>query len=357
MVDADTGQVIYQQNIDQKLPIASVSKLLTACVIEDEVAHHQLSWHQKIKITQAVAAVSNDPDYSAVGLQAGQSYTVRGLFDVMLVKSADGAALALATANGKTIKQFNTKMVKKAKQIGLRNGNLKQVTQKGIKKQSENAMTARDVAILSRYLIRHYPQVLNITKRPQENFTVSPGKVVVADNSNEMLTGKKYEMPNIAIDGLKTGTSDKAGEYFVSTGMYHGHRMIMVVLHANGGDGDLFVDTQRLYHYLQNNVHPRRVTLSHRQAHPEIARGDRKRLAVGVAPVDIWQDSKFHYRLQVHYRQKLTNFNGQLVSPVKKGQRLGSATIESKSLKMIDKKPLTVNLYSKETIKRHGLFN
>lgn len=279
MVDADTGQVIYQQNIDQKLPIASVSKLLTACVIEDEVAHHQLSWHQKIKITPAVAAVSNDPDYSAVGLQAGQSYTVRELFDVMLVKSADGAALALATANGKTIKQFNTKMVKKAKQIGLRNvtivnsvglrnGDLKQVTQKGIKKQSENAMTARDVAILSLYLIRHYPQVLDITKRPQENFTVFPGKVVVADNSKEMLTGKKYEMPNVTIDGLKTGTSDKAGECFVSTGMYHGHRMITVVLHANGGDGDRFVDTQRLYQYLQNNVHPRRVTLSHRQAHP-----------------------------------------------------------------------------------------
>lgn len=368
MVDADTGQVIYQRNIDQKLPIASVSKLLTACVIEDEVAHHQLSWHQKIKITPAVAAVSNDPDYSAVGLQAGQSYTVRELFDVMLVKSADGAALALATANGKTIKQFNTKMVKKAKQIGLRNvtivnsvglrnGDLKQVTQKGIKKQSENAMTARDVAILSLYLIRHYPQVLDITKRPQENFTVFPGKVVVADNSKEMLTGKKYEMPNVTIDGLKTGTSDKAGECFVSTGMYHGHRMITVVLHANGGDGDRFVDTQRLYQYLQNNVHPRRVTLSHHQAHPEIARGDRKRLAVGVAPVDIWQDSKFHYRLQVHYRQKLTNFNGQLVAPVKKGQRLGSATIESKSLKTIDKKPLIVNLYSKETIKRHGLFN
>lgn len=94
LVDAETGQVIYQQNADQQLPVASVSKLLTACVIEDEIASHQLHWQQKVKINKTVAAVSCDPNYSAIGLHAGQSYTVRDLFDAMMVKSADGAALS-----------------------------------------------------------------------------------------------------------------------------------------------------------------------------------------------------------------------------------------------------------------------
>lgn len=136
MIDADTGQIIYQQNSEQKLPIASVSKLLTVSVIEDEINHHQLSWNTKVKISKQVAAVSNDPNYSAIGLQAGQSYTVKELFDATLIKSADGAALALATADGSTIKQFNAKMQKKARQmgitdativnsVGLRNGDLK----------------------------------------------------------------------------------------------------------------------------------------------------------------------------------------------------------------------------------------
>ncbi len=368
MVDAETGQVIYQQNIDQKLPIASVSKLLTACVIEDEVAAHQLKWNQKIKISPAVAAVSNDANYSAIGLQAGQSYTVRDLFDAMLIKSADGAALALATANGQTVKQFNAKMLKKAKQIGitdativnsvgLRNGDLKKLAQKGISKQAENEMTARDVAILSRYLIKHYPDILTVTKRPQENFTIAPGKVTVADNSNEMLNGKQYAIPDVAIDGLKTGTSDKAGECFASTGIYKGHRIITVVLHANGGNGDRFVETQRLYQYLENNFQPRRVVLTHRQEHPAIVRGNQSHLAIGVNPVAIWQGNKGYYRLRVHYSQRLTNSKGQLVAPVKKGQRLGSATVKAKSVKTVDHKPLTVKLYSKETIKRHGLFN
>ncbi len=368
MVDAKTGQLIYQQNIDQKLPIASVSKLLTACVIEDEVAAHQLRWQQKIKISPAVAAVSNDGSYSAIGLQAGQSYTVRDLFDAMMVKSADGAALALAMANGQTVKQFNAKMVRKAHKIGikdptivnsvgLRNGDLKKLTQRGIAKQAENAMTARDVAILARYLIKNYPDVLKVTKRPQQNFTIAPGKVMVADNSNAMLPGKQYQVPNVTIDGLKTGTSDQAGECFVSTGTYQGHRIITVVLHANGGPGDRFVETQRLYQYLQNNAHPHQVVLNHRQAHPRILRGSKSHVAVVVSPLTIWQGHQDHYHLQVHYRQKVTNSKGQLVAPVKKRQRLGTITVKSKTIKTIDNKPLTVKLHSKQTVKRQGLFN
>lgn len=109
MIDADTGQIIYQQNSEEKLPIASISKLLTVSVIEDEINYHQLTWNTKVKISKKIADVSNDSNYSAIGLQAGQSYTVRELFNATLIKSADGAALALATADGSTIKQFNEK--------------------------------------------------------------------------------------------------------------------------------------------------------------------------------------------------------------------------------------------------------
>ena len=148
MIDADTGQIIYQQNSEEKLPIASISKLLTVSVIEDEINHHQLSWNTKVKISKKIAEVSNDSNYSAIGLQAGQSYTVRELFNATLIKSADGAALALATADGSTIKQFNEKMQKKARQIGitdativnpvgLKNGDLKGLKQAGISNNAE----------------------------------------------------------------------------------------------------------------------------------------------------------------------------------------------------------------------------
>lgn len=119
-IDAKTGQILYSQNINQKLPIASISKLLTVMVIEDEINNHQLSWNTKIKINQKVAAIANDSEYSNVSLTQGQSYTVSDLVKAALIKSADGATVALAGALGDSTAQFNQKLQKKARQIGIK---------------------------------------------------------------------------------------------------------------------------------------------------------------------------------------------------------------------------------------------
>lgn len=366
LVDAETGQVIYQQNADQQLPVASVSKLLTACVIEDEIAAHQLHWQQKVKISKAVAAVSSDPNYSAIGLQVGQSYTVRDLFDAMMVKSADGAALALSMANGDSIKQFNAKLLKKARQIGmkdvkivnaigLRNGDLKQLQQPKTSKNAENAMSARNVAVLTRYLIKHYPQILKVTSRPQQNFTIASGQVFLADNSNQMLPGKPYAVPDVVIDGLKTGTSDQAGACFVSTGTYQGRRLITVVLGANQNDpGDRFVQTQRLYQYLSSDVRLQTLTLSRQQAVKQVVRGDKRQIKVKAAPLKVWQPADIHQtpKVHLHYRTSLVDRRGRLVAPVNKGQRLGTANVSGKSLQTVDHHQLTFPLSSWQEVKR-----
>lgn len=366
LVDAETGQVIYQQNADQQLPVASVSKLLTACVIEDEISAHQLQWQQKVKISKAVAAVSSDPNYSAIGLQAGQSYTVRDLFDAMMVKSADGAALALSMANGDSIKQFNAKLAKKARQIGmkdvkivnavgLRNGDLKQLQQPKISKNAENAMSTRNVAVLTRYLIKHYPQILKVTSRPQQNFTIASGQVFLADNSNQMLPGRPYVVPDVVIDGLKTGTSDQAGACFVSTGTYQGRRLITVVLGANQNDpGDRFVQTQRLYQYLSSDVRLQTLTLSRQQAVKQVVRGDKRQIKVKAAPLKVWQPADIHHtpKVHLHYRTSLVDRRGRLVAPVNKGQRLGTANVSGKSLQTVDHHQLTFTLSSRQEVKR-----
>lgn len=119
-IDAKTGQILYSQNINQKLPIASISKLLTVMVIEDEISQHQLSWNTKVKINQKVAAIADDPEYSNVSLTQGQSYTVSDLVKAALIKSADGATVALAGALGDSTAQFNQKLQKKARQIGIK---------------------------------------------------------------------------------------------------------------------------------------------------------------------------------------------------------------------------------------------
>ena len=124
LVDAQTGQIIYQQNAKQKLPIASISKLLTVLVIEDDIAHGDLNWDTRVAISKDVAAVANNPEYSNAGLQQGATYTVGELVQAALIKSADGATLALAGAVGDSTAAFNQKMQKKARALGVKDAQI-----------------------------------------------------------------------------------------------------------------------------------------------------------------------------------------------------------------------------------------
>lgn len=366
MVDASTGQVIYEQNAQQKLPIASISKLLTAVVIEDEVHSNQITGNTKVKIDDGTAAISNDPNYSAIGLQAGQPYTVRELLNAALVKSADGATMALSAAAGDSMDEFNMKLQQKAQDIGLKNytivnpvglnnGDLKSLASKQYSDKAENAMTATDVAILARYLVNRYPQLLQVTAQKQVTFAIAKGKTKTAKNLNEMLPGGKYTVPGVTIDGLKTGTSDTAGACFVSTGNYRGHRIITVVLHANGKNkDDRFVQTQRLYQMLKQNFHLQTITLPKNIQEQPLANGQRRQVTLSPRQITVWSaDNDVHrYTMAVKLNKRYLNKKGQLEAPINRNRALGELELSSGQLKTLDGRPLTYQLSSADNIAR-----
>lgn len=366
MVDASTGQVIYEQNAQQKLPIASISKLLTAVVIEDEVHSNQITGNTKVKIDDGTAAISNDPNYSAIGLQAGQSYTVRELLNAALVKSADGATMALSAAAGDSMDEFNMKLQQKAQDIGLKNytivnpvglnnGDLKSLASKQYSDKAENAMTATDVAILARYLVNRYPQLLQVTAQKQVTFAIAKGKTKTAKNLNEMLPGGKYTVPGVTIDGLKTGTSDTAGACFVGTGNYRGHRIITVVLHANGKNkDDRFVQTQRLYQMLKQNFHLQTITLPKNIQEQPLANGQRRQVTLSPRQITVWSaGNDVHlYTMAVKLNKRYLNKKGQLEAPINRNRALGELELSSGQLKTLDGGPLTYRLSSADNIAR-----
>lgn len=360
MVDASTGQVIYEQNAQQKLPIASISKLLTAIVIEDEVHSNQITGNTKVKIDSGTAAISNDPNYSAIGLQEGQSYTVRELLNATLVKSADGATMALSAAAGDSMDEFNMKLQQKAQDIGLKNytivnpvglnnGDLKSLASKQYSAKAENAMTATDVAIMTRYLVDHYPQLLQVTAQKQATFFIAKGKAKTEKNLNEMLPGGKYTVPGVTIDGLKTGTSDTAGACFVSTGNYQGHRIITVVLHANGKNKDnRFVQTQRLYQMLKQNYHLQTITLPKNIREQPLDNGQSRQVTLSPRQITVWSaGSDVHkYTMAVKLNKCYLNKKGQLQAPISRNRTVGELDLSGNQLKTLDGRPLTYRLFS-----------
>lgn len=269
-MDAKTGQILYQKNAQKRYPVASTIKILTLAVIEKDIQAHKLSWDQKVTISHPVAVMANDWRFSNVPLNEGESYTIKSLVDSMMLVSADGSAEALALADAGSVAKFNANMQQVAKEagvtdakiynmIGLSNGDLGTLRLKNVSKNAENQISAVDLAKIASWLLNHYPDVVNITKTAQEDFPVSDSQTYHMQNINLMIKGAALDRADGEIDGLKTGTTDSAGNCFVSTGMFNNRRLVTVVLNVPGDFNNQFQQTNNLYNRVLGRFAPQTI--------------------------------------------------------------------------------------------------
>lgn len=269
-MDAKTRQILYQKNAQKRYPVASTIKILTLAVIEKDIQAHKLSWDQKVTTSHPVAVMANDWRFSNVPLNEGESYTIKSLVDSMMLVSADGSAEALALADAGSVAKFNAKMQQVAKEagvtdakiynmIGLSNGDLGTLRLKNVSKNAENQISAVDLAKIASWLLNHYPDVVNITKTAQEDFPVSDSQTYHMQNINLMIKGAALDRADGEIDGLKTGTTDSAGNCFVSTGTFNNRRLVTVVLNVPGDFNNQFQQTNNLYNRVLGRFAPQTI--------------------------------------------------------------------------------------------------
>lgn len=326
-VDANTGQILYAKNADQALPVASMSKLMTAYMVLQAIDNGKLKWDQKVTPGKAAQEVSQDTTLSNVPLKEGHSYTVRELYQATLIYSANGAAMALADAVGGTQKNFIDLARKEAKKMGLKdvelytanglaNGEVKDGKYPGAADDAENKFSAKDMALLSQRLIKDYPEVLKTTKITRMKFNNGTDQTEM-ENWNWMLPGLAKAYSELPVDGLKTGTSDSAGACFAATVNKDGHRLITIVLgakHDSQEDLSRFEETQKLMSYCYNNY----------------------TYASLATKTDVWLKSgvsKDQLSAKAVGDKKLYKKDG-LQAPLKKGQKVGTLQIKAKDQPM-----------------------
>ncbi|MBM6754380.1 D-alanyl-D-alanine carboxypeptidase [Lactobacillus alvi] len=368
MVDAQTGQILQEQNADQKLPIASLSKLLTVLVIQDEINHHQLSWQTKVKITPAVGEVANNPEYSNAGLTVGKAYSVKELVTTALIKSADGATLALAGAKGDSTATFNQKLQKKAKQlgvnnativnaVGLQNGDLpKSLQVKGVKSSAENMMTASDVAKIASVLVNNEPQLAQIASQP--TFTLT-GKAGTLATTNKLLTDAAYQVAKVKYTGLKTGTSNAAGYCLATAATYQGRKIITIVLHANGQSDDRFTVTQAMYRWLvRQNLQPQKLALTEDVQNVKVTGGLPTEVNVTAPKLVVWgkqTTSNAAPRMTIKLIKSLAR--GELLrAPVGANQVIGTVYAQENGIATLDTKGLKAPIETSIPVRQANFF-
>lgn len=237
VLDAEDGQILFRQNHEEALPIASMSKMMTQYLVLNALERGAIQWDQQYRPSEEVLNIAAHPHFSKLSMMRTQSYSLRELFTAMSVNSANDATVALAEVIAGTEADFVTMMNEQARHLGLEQTIFYNATgldgpYLGNSPEETNRASAYDIAKLAQALIKHHPDILSFAAMP--HFTIASGRTFW--NTNLLLPGMEQAFDGI--DGLKTGYTDLAGACFASTGTFNGRRVITVVMDVapNGQD-------------------------------------------------------------------------------------------------------------------------
>lgn len=222
LMEASTGQIIYEKNADQPLPPASVTKIMTLLLIFDALKQGKINLEEQVTVSENAASMGG----SQVFLEPGEKQTVNTMIKCISMASANDACVAMAEHISGTEDGFVTAMNEKAKSLGMNNTHF--INTCGLDTDG-HVSSARDIAIMSRELITGYPQIkeystvwmdtmIHSTRKGESEFGLT--------NTNKLI--KQYEWAT----GLKTGSTSKAGCCLSATAKKDGIELIAVVLAA-----------------------------------------------------------------------------------------------------------------------------
>lgn len=371
-VDFDSEKVLYNQNADTPMGIASITKILSLYVIYNQIEEGNISWETPVPISETTAALSVAPDLSNVPLLQEETYTVRELVEAAVIQSGNAAIVALGElvagdepAFVDTMKEqlasWNITDGKIVNSSGLNNSFLGDNIYPGSSKDDENELSARDVAIVAYHLIKDYPEILEISKTTSKMFGEDTNSPVEMVNWNWMLPGFLSEKDGV--DGLKTGTTDFAGACFVGTMMKDGQRIITVVLNATNHDENpaaRFTETSRLMDYSYDAWSLEEIPTANQEVPKlaEVAVQDGKEETVSVSlkdNVQLWVNQDFD-------QTNLTitpTVDQSITAPLAKGTSVGTAAIaltDDELGYLQDKKITTTEIVTNQEVEKANIF-
>lgn len=227
VVDAATGQSLWEDNADVTNPPASMTKLMTFAVLHDKLADGSLTLQTAVQVDKSDA----DQGGTQVWLDPREQFSVEDLIYAMMIQSANDAAHALARAAAGSREAFVELMNAKARALGMNGTTFR--SPHGLppssRRMSEGDLTTpRDFARLCRYLVQN-TDVLKYTSVRERPFGLGRAKGPVIMINHNKLLGKIA-----GVDGLKTGYTDAAGYCLSATGERNGRRIVAVIMGSYG---------------------------------------------------------------------------------------------------------------------------
>ena len=309
MIEASTGEILFQKNKDEKLAPASMTKMMSMLLIMEEIENGNLKWDEMITTSEKASSMGG----SQIFLKVGEKMTVEDLLKGVAIASGNDAVVALAERVSGSEEQFVKRMNTRAKDLGLKNTNFINAT--GLTADNHYS-SAYDMSLIAKELVKH-EKILEFTSTYEDYLrkdTKSPFWLV---NTNRLVRFKE------GVDGLKTGFTDEAGYCLTATMKKDNMRLITVVMKEENTSKRSADTTKMLDYgfniYMVQTILDEKTTIEKKKV--ELG----KTLTTEIVPKEniTILNKKSDDQKNITYK---TNIN-KIIAPVKKGDKVGTIDI------------------------------
>ena len=213
-----SGEILFEKDADKSIYPASMTKIMTAIIAFDLIRSGDLNLDEKFLVSENAWRLSS-AGYSSMFIMVGDEVSVENLLKGIIIASGNDACVALAEGIAGTEDEFAVMMTAKAKELGMDNTNF--ANSSGIN-NTENVSTVRDIMLMSRYLIKEFPEEYKYFAEKEFTWDRTGGDPITQGNRNPLL----YK--SLGADGIKTGYLAVEKYSLASSVERNGRRLIAV---------------------------------------------------------------------------------------------------------------------------------
>lgn len=318
LLEPYTGKILYEQNADEKLAPASITKIMPLLLVMEALKRGDLALETVINASEHACSMGG----SQIWLEPGEGMTVDELLKATVIASANDACVALGEAIAGSEEGFVALMNERAKELGMDNTHFENCT--GLDSDG-HLTTAHDVAIMSAELIK-YPLIKKYSTVWMDS---------LRDGESELVNTNKLVRFYSGTTGLKTGTTSKAKYCLSATAQRDGMELVAVVLAGESSD-DRFAGAKKLLDYGFANYSFRELSAELEETTVKIQKGVKQ-------SVNICCEEKVSILLPKKVKSEITRqteWNKNITAPIKKGDVLGYVNVYN-SDEQIGRLPIT----------------
>lgn len=234
LIDYDTDTVIFEKNADELMPPSSMSKLMTAFMVFEQLQAGKLRLDDMLPVSEKAWRIQGSKMFVPIGGRVKVEDLLRG----MIVQSGNDACIVLAEGVAGTEERFSELATERARQLGMKNSTFRNASGWP---DPQHLMTTRDLAILAKQLIARFPQYYHFYSEKEFTYGVDQvtKKPITQGNRNPLL----YK--DVGADGLKTGHTDAAG-YGLTVSAKRGERRLILVVNGLKSMNERSRESERL---------------------------------------------------------------------------------------------------------------